>query len=71
MYLDVWVAVADRLEGPEGDLTVPGANFLTGIHGYRKQDGGGIVFLATDVGKNGAALFRIEENEITKIYEGI
>ena len=71
LYLDVWVAVSNHLEGPETDLTVPGANFLTGIHGYRKQDGGGIVFLATDVGKNGAALFKIEDENITKLYEGI
>ncbi|XP_023331602.1 protein cueball isoform X5 [Eurytemora carolleeae] len=68
---DVWVAVSNHLEGPETDLTVPSANFLTGIHGYRKQDGGGIVFLATDVGKNGAALFKIEDENITKLYEDI
>ena len=67
----MWVAVSNRLEGPETDLTVPGANFLTGIHGYRKQDGWGIVLLATDVGKNGAALFKIEDKNITKLYEGI
>jgi DNA-binding beta-propeller fold protein YncE len=67
---DVWVSVSNRLEGPEGNVTVPGARFLTGLHGYREQDGGGVVFLATDVGENGAALFKIEdETNITKVFE--
>jgi len=64
---DVWVCVGNQLVSSTGQLTVPDAKYLTGIHGYYED--GQLILLATDIGKRGAALYRIQGQNSTKIYE--
>jgi len=68
---EVWVSVGDRLESGDHHLTIPGAAYLTGISAYRLQDvdDSGVVFLATDTNKRGAALYKIHKNNVSKLYE--
>ena len=82
LFLDVWVSVSNQLQSADSELTVPAASYLTGLHGYRIQDDGpvqdgrpvhdgdSVVFLATDVGKHGAAVYKIENQNISRIYQG-
>lgn len=65
---EVWVAVENRLQSVGGqEILVPGARYLSGL--AIQEDAGSPIFWATDAGKNGAGLYKIQDNLSHLLYQ--